>query len=179
MSDFQIEEYFNSESKKSGFGPVCTASTKVIERVSQAILHGLRRLDALPRTNEFWQGTNSYPTINKLTRLCEKQLQEDPTNREALMTLAALGLWYCRNHFGLPQWRMLCELEEVDIQTVVHAAMHVEISSGHATINDLVRYIRESNSTRQTVSTLEAIQNSDSQVCSSWASSVLSQLGGQ
>ena len=60
-----------------------------IRRIRQAILDGFRRLDALPRDDPFWEGTNRRPTLVKFPRFCTKLLEDDPRDYGALWTLAA------------------------------------------------------------------------------------------
>ncbi len=176
MNEDQIGNYFEDELRRSGLTPVCGASANVIHKVSQAILGCLRRLDRLPRAHAVWDGTNGRPTIGKLSRFCDMKLREDPADRESLWALAALALWHCESHFGLPQWKALRGLGEIDNEEAIHSAMHVQLSSGVSTISELVAFIKESENEEQAISTFKDIECSDSERCSKWASSALRHL---
>lgn len=50
---------------------------------------GLKRLDAIPRTNPLWGGSNHQPTMAKLAELCKVLLQTSPDDDEARWVLFA------------------------------------------------------------------------------------------
>lgn len=50
---------------------------------------GLKRLDAVPRTNPLWEGSDQRPTLAKVVDLCRVLLKEAPDDEEARWVLFA------------------------------------------------------------------------------------------
>jgi hypothetical protein len=111
-------------------------------RLREALLDGLRRLDALPRTDPFWDGTNRRPTVYKLRELAERTLERGPKEAWACWAYAAISLLWCTNDFGLPGWRGLYELGLLDPSWPIHAAFHVRVSTGHNTAPAIAGFLR-------------------------------------
>lgn len=97
------------------------------------VLHrGLHRLNAVPRTDPFWRGTNIRPTASKLGRFAHTLLERDPDDVAALEALAALAVASCPTEFAADVWMRLWRLGALDARRAVLAALWCELNCGPA-----------------------------------------------
>ena len=174
MATDLLEEYFHKALQRSSLQDTDLSQDTVLSRAANATLDGLRRLDGLPREHEFWKNTNKKPTIGKLRAYCQLLLQDDPNDERSLWTSVALDLWHCDNSFGLSSWRQLFSLSRGNITWLIHAAMHVQLSSGADTTIALVEFIRQSGMAEQAVSALKKACDSRDEHVARWSRQALS-----
>ncbi len=138
-------------------------------RLREAILGGLSRLDALPRDDPFWDGTNRRPTISKIRELAEQVLQRGSKEEWACWAWAATELLWCCNDFGLAGWRGLHELGRLEGAWPVLAAFHVWANSGYDTAPLLADFLHETGVGVQARNALEAIEVRQGEGVTGWA----------
>jgi hypothetical protein len=127
-------------------------------RLRWRLLDGLRRLDALPRDDPFWQGTNRRPTLGKLRDLAERELHRGPRPAWACWAYAATSVLWCCNDFGLPGWQGLHEQGRLQVAWAVGAAFHVYASSGFDTSSALAGFLSGEGLSIETRNALEALE---------------------
>ena len=76
------------------------------------LLRAHERLNALPRSDSFWENTNRRPTQFKITDFCNRLLSSNPHDVDALRTLAVLQSVHYQNDFGQRYWARLIALGE-------------------------------------------------------------------
>src|SRR4051812_48583609 len=84
-------------------------------------LEGFRRLDALPRDDPFWEGTNRRPTLGKMRAFCVKAHRDNPGDLQTLRILAVVLMM--TGLFDHEVWKRLLLAGEVEPTWVVHAAL--------------------------------------------------------
>ncbi len=68
--------------------------------LERKLSEGLRRLDAVPRTNALWEGSDQEPTLAKVADLCRLLLRETPEDDEARWVLFADSVRSCSPDLG-------------------------------------------------------------------------------
>ena len=101
-----------------------------VARVFDSLLDALRRLNALPRDDPFWEGRTKAPTIYKLRDYNHHVLRKNPDDVDALWTQAALYLLHGSTNFGQKQWRRLHYAGHFDVSWPILAALVTELNSG-------------------------------------------------
>ena len=144
-----------------------------IGRLRQTFVDGLARLDALPRSEAFWEGTNGRPTLEKLAAFARYVLARQPGDRGALWVLVALALLRCANHFGLSCWQRLRALGGLDLSWPVNAAFHVFAHSGHDTTLRLVEFLKEADAGVAVPGALEWFRHGRDRSAAQWARAIL------
>ncbi|MDD9940453.1 MAG: hypothetical protein OXU20_05260 [Myxococcales bacterium] len=97
-----------------------------------ALWNALKRLDALPRSDPFWVGTNNRPTVPKLVEHAAGLLERDPDDVAALETQAAIAVPRCPTDFASDAWLRLWQLGSLDVRLGVIAALWCELNCGSA-----------------------------------------------
>lgn len=110
-------------------------------RLRRALFDGLVRLDALPRTDPFWEGTNRRPTIGKLRDLAEQSFNEDRGEEWECWAYAAISLLWWDNYFGMAGWLRLHAMGLLDPAWPAQAAFHVRAESGYDTAPSLALFL--------------------------------------
>jgi hypothetical protein len=128
-------------------------------RLREAIFVGLSRLDALPRDDPFWNGTNRRPTLHKISDLAGQVLERGPKEEWACWAWAATDLLCWGNDFGLAGWRGLHELGLLNGAWPVLAAFHVWGRLGHVP-GPLATWLQEAGVGVQARNALEAFEAS-------------------
>jgi hypothetical protein len=141
-------------------------------RLREGIFGGLSRLDALPRDDSFWNGTNRRPTLNKIRHLALQMLDGKPKEEGACWALAATSLLWCCNDFGLAGWRGLHELGRLDAAWPILAAYHVWAETGYDAGPSLTAFLHEAGLCVQARNALEAIEVRQGERVRSWSRSV-------
>src|SRR5262249_4438563 len=70
---------------------------RLAARLRAAIVAGMQKLDALPRSDTFWAGTNRRPTLGKLPDFAGQMLGRSSQEEWACWVLAACSLSWCSN----------------------------------------------------------------------------------
>lgn len=127
-----VREYFEQLCEESGWiVPSDLGADTLKGQVARALLDGLERLDALPRSDAFWnEWLNAVPTESKVQEFCRRLLTRDPGDTRALWCLHAVNLLACENDFGMPWWRALHRLGEARAEWVLESALSLELRSG-------------------------------------------------
>jgi hypothetical protein len=141
-------------------------------RLREAILGGLSRLDALPRDDPFWDGTNRRPTLQKVRDLASRVLERGPVEEWACWAWAATDLLWCCNDFGLAGWRGLHELGLLDAACPVLAAFHVWGQSGYDPSPYLAAFLHGAGLCVGARNALEPIEASQDEGVAGWARAV-------
>jgi hypothetical protein len=100
-----------------------------VQRLLDTLVEALRRLNALPRDDPFWQGRNPRPTLYKLRDFNAAILRANPDDRLALWTQAALYVLHGSTNFGPKQWRRLHYVGDFDVRWPVLAALVTELNA--------------------------------------------------
>ena len=130
-----------------------------------------RELDALPRDDPFWDGTNRRPTILKLGDFCEKIRNDrpsDPAFRK--MTVArdvVIGM-----AFHAPPWKSLREAGGLDDSWPVYAAL-LGLEGGMETDVDLPEFLKEIGPSEPALSALNRLTRSETPWIAGWAERVI------
>lgn len=148
---------------------------RFLERVVEALLGSLVRLNALPRDDAFWDGRTHTPTLQKLRDHCASIVQKSPNDVPALWAQIGLNVVHGTNNFGAKQWRRLHSVGEFDISFPILSALVTELNSD-PTIEALVELIDRLDLKPQTVEYLESLEVSESPWIDEWRSTVLAGL---
>ena len=117
-------EYVESLRAVLGLG-----ADRFIDRVVEALLDGLLRLNALSRDDPFWAGRTRSPTLHKLRDFTFEIAERDRKDVRALWTQAAFHLLHGSLNFGQKQWRRLYLAGEFDVSWPIFAAMVTELNA--------------------------------------------------
>src|SRR6266511_3203558 len=112
-------------------------------RMQGAIVDGLRRLDALPRSDPFWRDSNGRATHFKLRDYCNRMIASDPRDARALWTMIGLDILHGVNPLATGYWKRLRDLGAFKIEWLVRMAWWLEASTGEETASPLGREIGE------------------------------------
>ncbi len=140
------------------------------------VVEAFRQLDALPRSDAFWAGTNRRPTQYKLGDFCEKLLRDHPGDIQALWMRAAvtsmMGLG-----FHPPTWTRLMAVASPDITWPISAALCGEGLGSNATARDLVVVLTEARRVQEALPALSRLkQGAGSTYVSAWAGKLIDEL---
>jgi hypothetical protein len=100
-----------------------------IDRIFNAVVTGLYRLDTLPRNHPFWENTNRRPTFAKLLEFAEAILRFNPADEHACWMLAATSVLNLSNSYGLEGWDRLYQLGLLRAAWPINAALHLRTTS--------------------------------------------------
>jgi hypothetical protein len=137
-------------------------------RLKTALVDGLYHLDALPRADPFWEGTNRRPTLGKLFDFAEYVLGRSPGEAWALWALAAVRLLYCCNDFGLDAWRRMHPLGALDASWPVYGALLVRFDSGFETAPALIHFLNETGRCAEARNALERLEGGGDEGLTDW-----------
>jgi hypothetical protein len=113
---------------------------ELIDRLIDTLFDALRRLNATPRSDELWAGTNGRPTLFKLRDHIAIVLGATPGDTLALWTQIALSIVHGSSTFGAKQWRRLHHEGLDDVRWPILAALVTELNSA-PTGNELVELL--------------------------------------
>jgi hypothetical protein len=135
---------FSSEKLDPGYLRSLAAYSAIagpfVDRIVEALLSSLKRLNAVPREDTFWGDRTKSPTFYKLRDFNTRILQKDPNDVGALWAQAAMNLVHGSGNFGAKQWRRLHYVGEFEISWPILAALVTELT-GDPTIDQLVELI--------------------------------------
>jgi hypothetical protein len=117
-------------------------SEEFVEAMTDHFVEGFRRLDAIPREDPFWDGTNRRPTSNKMYSYCEKALRDNPDDIQALWIRVATQVVHGMA-FSPSTWESLNSADRLDATWIVHAALYAEIQGGYDTVPELLKLLRK------------------------------------
>jgi hypothetical protein len=100
-----------------------------VQRLLDALVEALERLNALSRDDPFWGGRNLRPTLLKLRDHNAEILRKNPDDRVALWAQAALYVLHGSTNFGPKQWRRLHYVGDFDVRWPVLAALATELNA--------------------------------------------------
>jgi hypothetical protein len=146
------------------------------QRAIDAIFTGLTMMNGFPRGEPFWRGTNCRPTIYKLGEFCQLERIADPRNLTALWAAAILPVWFGSNDFGQEAWVELSRLPEFDLRWPLYAALTIHLTA-NATEEQVSRFLREANATRESGPILRRIATEGRGLAVPWATQVLQLIG--
>jgi hypothetical protein len=139
-----------------------------IRRIRWAVYDGFQRLDALPRDDPFWEGTNRRPTFHKLPDLCDKLLGMNPGDERALWTKAAayvVSFW----NFDPALWLPFVAAGGLDASLPINAALYVDYSCGTDSVHQLVTLLDRTGLCPSALPILERLARSNDQFIKDWA----------
>jgi hypothetical protein len=158
-------EAFKRESARIGF------SEQFIQSMQEYFREAVRRLDALPRDDPYWDRTNRRPTQLKLPSFCARASREDPDHIPALWMMAAVEVingWSFVPH----TWIRLQEATQVDLGWPIYAALLGESCGGYDTVPAILGLLAQSDPTFKARSELAWMVLSDDPNVSMWAGRV-------
>jgi hypothetical protein len=140
------------------------------------VVEALRQLDALPRGDAFWAGTNRRPTQYKLGDYCNKLVRERPGDVRALWLRAAvtsvIGWGFCAR-----TWIRLMAVASPDITWPISAALCGFGLGSYDTVTDLVVVLTEADRVREALPELSRLkQENNPAYVSNWAGKVIDEL---
>lgn len=174
MNEEKLQDYFERALGDSCLKDVDPSGDDVRARALHAVWDGLERLDALPRSDPFWRGSNGRATVGKLHEFCCRLLADDPRDARALWTSAGMELWWCSNEFGMIAWSGLHELELLDPRWPVQAALNLQWSSGVISVRGLASFLDRHGLWAQAMPCLDEMIQSKETFARSWAREVVS-----
>lgn len=128
----------DSEFSTGKLDPVYVASLRAFpqvggglffQKVLDILLDALRRLNAVPRDDPFWDDQNKRPTLYKLRDFNARVIQKNPNDALALWTQAAFYILHGSTNFGHKQWRRLHHIGGFDVSWPILAALVTEINA--------------------------------------------------
>jgi hypothetical protein len=143
---------------------------RFIREMQALYLEGFRRLDALPRDDPFWEGTNRRPTPGKMRDFCDKARRDNPGDLDALRILAAVLMMH--GLFDHRVWERLLSAGQVEPAWSVYAALLAGSIGGGDTWSGLLVLLKELGLLGAVRSTLEDLRRSGHPVSSAWAGEV-------
>jgi hypothetical protein len=145
-------------------------------RAVDAIAVGLAMMNGLARTDVFWRGTNSRPTIYKLGEFCRMKRIEDPRNLALLWVAAILPVWFGSNDFGQEAWVEFSRLPEFEVRWPLYAALTIHLTA-NATEDQVSNFLREVNAIRESGPILRRIATEGDGLAVTWATQILQLIG--
>jgi hypothetical protein len=146
MSVEQVEEHL-ADKLRTGpdeFAHADPAAANLFARARAALRASLYRLDALPRSDAFWKGTNQRATILKLRDFLDAELSRDPKDGAALWGAIALDLFLFTGSFGAEWWRTLSsQPSHIDVRWIIDAALFACTQGGGNTAEELAHLLCE------------------------------------
>ncbi len=113
---------------------------ELLDKLIDTLFDALRRLNATPRSDEIWAGTNGRPTLFKLREHVAAVLGANPGDPLALWTQIALSIVHGSSNFGAKPFRRLHHEGVDDVRWPILAALVTELNSA-PTGNELVELI--------------------------------------
>ena len=111
-----------------------------VDKLIDTLFDALRRLNATPRSDALWSGTNGRPTLFKLRDHIAVVLGANPGDSLALWTQIALSIVHGSSNFGAKQWRRLHHEGLDDVRWPILAALVTELNAD-PTGNELVELL--------------------------------------
>ncbi len=130
----------------------------------------LRELDALPRDDPFWDGTDRRPTEGRIREFCAGLLGDDPADSNALRMAAAYRFVIGQSSYP-PTWRGLLKAGVWDLSWPVYAALN-GYDGGCDTVADIVDLSREAGPSEPALSGLDRLMRSGTTWLAEWAERV-------
>ena len=143
---------------------------RFIREMQALYLEGFRRLDALPRDDPFWEGTNRRPTLGKMRGFCAKAHRDDPGDLDALRILAAVLMM--QGSFDYRVWKRLLSAGQVEPAWSVYAALLSGYLGGGDTVSGLLVLLKEVGLCGAVRSALDDLHRIGNPVTSAWAGEV-------
>ncbi|HQR38608.1 MAG TPA: hypothetical protein PLF26_09415 [Blastocatellia bacterium] len=147
-----------------------------LDRIEESVLASLKRLNAVPRDDEFWGGRTASPTLYKLRDFNAAIIQKNPDDVGALWAQAALYIIHGSGNFGAKQWRRLHYVGEFDISWPIMAALVTEIVAD-PTIEQLVELIDRIEQKPEAQSVLAGLDGSPDPWILEWCNTLAVALG--
>jgi hypothetical protein len=113
---------------------------ELLDKLIDTLFDALRRLNAMPRSDEIWVGTNGRPTLFKLRDHVAVVLGANPGDPLALWTQIALSIVHGSSNFGAKPFRRLHHEGVDDVRWPILAALVTELNSA-PTGNELVELL--------------------------------------
>src|SRR4051794_35332251 len=149
---------------------------RFIREMQALYLEGFRRLDALPRDDPFWEGTNRRPTLGKMRAFCVKAHRDNPGDLQTLRILAVVLMM--TGLFDHEVWKRLLLAGEVEPTWVVHAALLAGYFGGGDTVSGLLALVREMGLWGEVRSAVDGLVRSGDPVAAAWGREVASVAPG-
>ena len=146
-----------------------------VEKVIEALYEGLKRLNAVPRDDPFWESGNRRPTLFKLRDYNYRVTSKNPDDVGALWVQASLYLLHGSTNFGAKQWRRLHYNKRFDVSWPVMAALITELNSS-PTGNELVELIDRIEMVDEAKAFLRSLDTGGDPWVDEWRDGVLSIL---
>lgn len=147
-----------------------------IRTMSGLVVEAFRQLDALPRSDGFWEGTNRRPTGNKLSGFCEKLLRDRPGDIPVLWMRAGVASVICL-YFHPTTWMRLMAATRFDLSWPIGAALVGEALGSYDTVRDLVAVLTESGRVPEAMPELARMKQKAGNInASEWAGKVIDEL---
>jgi hypothetical protein len=144
--------------------------------MSGRVVEAFRRLDALPRSDRFWEGTNRRPNEYRLSGFCEKLLRDRPGDILAIWMRAAVAS-VIAHYFHPPTWIRLMAVARPEITWPVSAALCGEFLGSYDTARDLATVLTESGRVREALLELSHMKKGAGKAyVSNWAGNVIDEL---
>lgn len=144
---------------------------RFLREMQDLYLEGFRRLDALPRDDPFWGGTNRRPTPGKMGAFCAQAHRDHPGDLDALRILAAVLV--IQGGFDYRVWKRLLSAGQVAPAWSVYAALLSGYLDGDDTAPDLVAVLREVGLFDAVRSVLDDLHLTGHPIASAWAGEVI------
>jgi hypothetical protein len=135
----------------------------------------LRALDALPRDDPFWDGTNRRPTGHKMGSFAATRSRDRPAGVPALWMTAAVQM-VATQPFWPPVWKQLREAQGVDALWPLYAALH-GYDGGYDTVPEVAAVLKESWPSGSAGPSLDRLTASGVPWISEWAGQVRQRCG--
>jgi hypothetical protein len=116
-----LGEYIGWSGLDSRLWHQCEGDESLLERYRHTLVKALEELDALPRSNDFWKGTNQRATLTKLpdfAALCRRTNLDDPF---AIESEIALTLYGACGPIRVEHWLELTRLNALDLEWMTWA----------------------------------------------------------
>jgi hypothetical protein len=140
------------------------------------LLECLRRLDALPREDPFWEGTNRRPTQGAMGKFLMDQFAAGNVDADALRMAAAYEYLIAQS-FPPPTWSGLLRAGVRDASWPVYAALN-GYDGGYDTVAPLAELLRGVGAAGPARSALERLRGSATAWVAEWVVKVESEGSG-
>jgi hypothetical protein len=134
------------------------------------LLDCLREVDAQPREDPFWEGTNRRPTLWRMASWAHHRVAAEPADPAALTMAAACEAVY-RHEFWLPTWVALVGSGVWDASYAVYAALN-GYDGGYDTEADLAEFLKGTAAPGPALSALDHLKQSPASWVAEWAERV-------
>lgn len=134
-------------------------------------IQAFTRLDALPRDDPFWNGTNRRPTQYKLYDFCQKDLADNPDDIDTVWRRAAVEI-VLGYSYDPATWEKLINAGQVDAGWLLYAALWGECGGSYDTVDRAVASLKKLGLSESVRPTLERLIGSGIEHVSKWAGRV-------